>query len=175
MAYFILCIKVAQPSTTVHQPQDEEQGDEDTEKRKNRVEYAHAGHRDGLPFEIGPQQLARMDQICECWHLLHSPSKAHSGEIWTITRIEGGNCDALGTIRVVVAEPVIRRGTPTGWLFPALLPSEWGQVEIVVRPVEQIDPARGRRVRVKDVLALAQEDTQPTLPRRRPSWHGSRS
>ncbi len=63
----------------------------------------------------------------------------------------------------MVAEPVIRRGTPTDWLFPALLPSEWGQVEIVVRPVEQIDPPRGRRVRVKDVLALAQEDTQPTL------------
>src|SRR5581483_8342620 len=49
-------------------------------------------------------------------------------------------------------------------LFPALLPSERGQIEIVVRSVEQIDSAVGCRVGVKNVLALAQEDAHsPTL------------
>src|ERR1051326_8976374 len=111
----------------------------------------------------GPHQVARMDQLGERWHLVHSPFWAHSDGIWTLTVIEDGNCDALGTILVVVAEPVVLMGPPPCWLFPALLPSEWGQVEIVVRPVEQIDSARVRRVCVKEVLALAQEDTHPTM------------
>ena len=38
MPYFMLGINVAQPSTTAHQPKDEEHGDEDTEQRQNRVE-----------------------------------------------------------------------------------------------------------------------------------------
>src|SRR5258708_5053790 len=72
------------------------------------------------------------------------------------------NCDSLGVIGVVEADPPLRWGiAATGWLFPVLLPSEGGQVEIVVRPEEQIVPARVRRVRVKEVLAVAQEDTHP--------------
>src|SRR5260370_7400399 len=45
-------------------------------------------------------------------------------------------------------------------LLPVLLPSKWGQVEIVVRPQENIDAASARRVRVQDLFALAQEHTQ---------------
>ena len=45
--------------------------------------------------------------MCERCHLVHSHSRAYSGEIWTITVIEGGNFDTLGTIHVMVAEPLV--------------------------------------------------------------------
>src|SRR6266699_3495488 len=92
-----------------------------------------------------------------------SMARTHPGWIWPSPCATRENCGALSVILVVVVEPVVRRGASACRLFPALLPSERGQIEIVVCPVEDIDPARGRRVRVKDILALAQEDTHPTI------------
>ncbi len=46
-------------------------------------------------------------------------------------------------------------------LFPIFLSSKWSQIEIVIRSQEDIDAAPVGRVRVKDVLAMVQEDAQP--------------
>src|SRR5580765_7819946 len=55
--------------------------------------------------------------------------------------------------------PLSRGIAAFGALLPLLLPSQWGQVEIVVRPQENVDAASSRRVGVQDLFAVAQEHT----------------
>src|SRR5215469_18940688 len=48
-------------------------------------------------------------------------------------------------------------------IFPVLLTSQWGQVEVVVGPQKDIYAASRGRVRVQDLLARTEEHTQPRL------------
>src|SRR5262245_9985105 len=79
------------------------------------------------------------------------------------------SCHAGGTHRLLLSLVVFIVVTDpgqectvaaSGWLLPVLLPTEWRQVEVVVRAGEQVRAARVGRVGVKHPVPLAQEDTQ---------------
>src|SRR5262249_9201259 len=60
----------------------------------------------------------------------------------------------LDRITIVVANP--RLGA-----IPLLLSPERGQIEIVVRVQQEVEPALVSRIRVEDVVVITEEDAQP--------------